>query len=157
MSRIAVALFALLALTAFAPAPFPKTQRSTSTNDITLDSFQGTWRIVSLDTVGTGGTRERGGWDFTHVRITRTRWDYLTKQQLYEAEGRRFALDPTKKPAHFHFVEQSGPQTITGPGIIRRKGNVVEIIYHWGEPGTRCRDFESPTVGHWYLTLERER
>jgi uncharacterized protein (TIGR03067 family) len=156
MSRIAAALLALSLLTAFAPAPFPKTQRRVAVTEISLATFQGTWRVTSMRTARANGAHTPYTWEVTHVRITKDQWEYMENGR---SQGPRlFGIDPTKKPAHFNFLNRGpGMDTVSAPGLIRRQGDRIDIIYTWGSPEVRSPSFEAPTDGHWLLSLQRER
>lgn len=159
MSRIILALLALLALTAFAPAPFPKNQRRNGDAALTVDSIQGLWRVTAMRTARPNGQHENYQWTVTHIRVAKDRWNWVYGEQTDPGagttSGSTFGVDPTKRPAHFHFITQNGAQSsVNGPGLIRRRAGRLEIIYTWGGETVRSPSFEAPTNGHWLLTLE---
>src|SRR5262245_61419326 len=62
MTRATFALIALIALTAFAPAPFPRSgQREDSNTAISLARFQGKWKVESFEVYQQGGNKHRSG------------------------------------------------------------------------------------------------
>src|SRR5262245_18494188 len=156
--RLLVALLALSLLPAFAPAPFPKTQRrGVGENEISLATFQGTWRVTGMRTAHANGMHTPYQWNVTHVRITKDQWQYIENGGQPQ-ENRLFGIDPTKKPAHFHFLNRGpGMDGVSGPGIIRCLGDKIDIIFTWGTPDVRSTSFETPKDGHWLLSLQRER
>src|SRR5262245_15092808 len=138
MMRVLLALMVLLTLTAFAPAPFPKTQRRGAGDEITLATFQGNWKVTNMRTARANGMHEPYSWSVTHIYIEKNLWHFSYNNK--PDGGRPINIDPTKKPAHFHFVNQGKDgETVNGPGLIRRVGNKVEIIYTWGTADARSR------------------
>jgi hypothetical protein len=148
--RTAVVLLAVLGLTAFAPAPFPRTQRQGPSPEITLQTFQGRWRITSLVTSCANGQHVPFSWPATHVRISGNRWDFLNNDSLIDS--RNLSIDPKKKPAHLNFTDD----VRKGVGLIRRQGAQVQVMYTWGDEASRANSFEPPPDGHWLITLQRD-
>src|SRR5262245_3010612 len=101
--RIAVALLAVVTLTAFAPAPFPKVRRNSDTT--TLLTCQGTWRVEHLQVVGNQGQLTKTEWGVSHVRITEDRWSLLNNDSVV-ADVYRITIDPSKSPAHIDWVSR---------------------------------------------------
>jgi uncharacterized protein (TIGR03067 family) len=151
--RLLIVLLVVTGLTAFAPAPFPRPKRD---NDqmINLDRFQGTWKVISLETTGVGGRHTRINWSITHIRIAQDRWTFL--QNRIENTTYQIALDPGQKPCTIDYRwpgNQGGQPAMVG--IIRRKGDRVDIVYLSGT--NRPRNLDDPPPNFWLLKLVREK
>jgi uncharacterized protein (TIGR03067 family) len=154
--RLGFTLLALLGLTAFAPAPFPQPQRRGQQPEITLKSFQGTWRIREWRAARNDTGYLPGTQSITHVRITEDRWAFLPNND--DGAGLTISIDHTKKPAQLTFYQPSNPKReIHGVGLIRRQGTRVQVLYCWGGEESRPLTFEPPPEGPWIITLEREK
>src|SRR5258708_3727212 len=101
--RIAVALLAVVVLTAFAPAPFPKVRRSSDTT--TLLSCQGTWKVETLHVAGNQGQLTKSEWGVSHVRITEGNWTLMNNGGIV-ADVYRIAIDGSKSPAHIDWLSR---------------------------------------------------
>jgi len=96
-TRLGIALLVLLGLTAFAPAPFPRTQRRGERDEITLKTFQGRWRVAKVELTTDGGTLVPYlAMTATHVRITHDRWTFMDGGR--EGGSRAVALDHGNNP-----------------------------------------------------------
>jgi uncharacterized protein (TIGR03067 family) len=154
--RVTVALLAVLALTAFAPAPFPRAKRSDEPN-VTLDRFQGKWRMVKLEGVGQGGTYSPIDWQIKAIRVEGAQWTFLEEGD-HENAKYVLVIDPSKRPAHIDFYSGTTRASTAAPymlGLIRRNGNVVKILYFTTTAAKRAQSFERPPVGWWLLTLQK--
>src|SRR4051812_23438792 len=155
-ARLIVALAALGGLTAFAPAPFPKTERRGERDLVTLQSLQGDWRVVSFDEIGQNGQLSNVMW-FQGVRVAGSRLRYLVGNQ--EQTPFRIVVDGKQRPAAIDFHNDPPPRP--GPdrpymvGIVGRDGARVKIMYYWTTPENRARSFESMPPKWWILVLER--
>ena len=158
MSRTSLALLVLFTGTAFAPAPFPRSGPRDRTDELSLRTFQGTWRVVSMGTIAGDGKTDPYVWNVTHVRVTKDRWAFLAGDQDVSNNytERRVGIDPTKKPIHFnYFSPGDAPDRPSGVGLIRKQGRRVEIVYQWASESDRGRSFDALPVGHWLMVLER--
>jgi hypothetical protein len=164
-TRPVLALVCLLALTlAFAPAPLPRTVRrgGGGEDEISNQRFQGKWKIVSWRTVGPDRrllAEERTA-GITAVRVSGDQWQYLqgdgqanTTHELHVSPGRgATAIDWWYNP------QGARPPAPTMLGLIRRRGDVVEILALGGvRVDQRPHGFAAPPPGFWLMTLERER
>src|SRR5258708_4107102 len=147
-SRLLFAAVALAALTAFAPAPFPRPRRES--NAIDLTSFQGTWRLVRQQVAQAGGTYHDTNIGVTHIRVVRDRWTFLNKGGTENASY-FLKLDSVKKPCPLDFSGEVGGR-VQMMGIIRRRGQTVEVLYRGGT-NVRPESFEKPPQGYYLLTL----
>jgi uncharacterized protein (TIGR03067 family) len=147
-ARLLVALLALFGVTAFAPAPLPRRGRGAQ-GEITLASFQGTWKVVSFDTVGPGGRRTDVRW-FQQVRVESDLWTYVVNGG--NSSSYRITIEGAR-PAALDFITPGGRGVIMA-GIIRRQGNRVTILYYSAGP-PRPRSFEDPPDNWWLLVLEK--
>jgi uncharacterized protein (TIGR03067 family) len=158
--RLLIAVIALAALTAFAPAPISRPKRERGSGDeISLQTFQGMWRVVSMQRTSRAGNHPPHKWEVSHIRIRDDRWTFMEANNV-ESTSYRLKVDGTKQPGQLDFF-WTGPGNIdtTQPfmvGVIRRKGNMVEIIYLRGNH-TKPTTFEPPPEGWWLLTLQRDR
>jgi uncharacterized protein (TIGR03067 family) len=153
--RVIVALIALSGLTAFAPAPFPKSGRRGDPGVISLQNFQGNWRAVSFDSVGPNNQRSKIGLWFESVRVKGDTWIYVVggKENL----SYRLVIDGDKRPALIDYYEVQGkPERPGMVGIMRREGNRVTILYYATTPDARAKSFENVPVNWWLLVLERQ-
>lgn len=157
MCRVWFGLLVLSALPAFAPAPFPRPSRSSRDGDrIDAAAFQGTWRVVGMVRYDANGTGTPHGWSVTHVRIAGDHWGFATGPNA-GGGTHHFRIDGDRRPARLDFysdAKREGPPS--GMGIIRRRGDEVEIVYVFGTT-TRAEDFARPPSGQYRLTLRRER
>jgi uncharacterized protein (TIGR03067 family) len=154
-SRLVVALVVLVALTAFAPAPFPRTKRGEDA-DFNLAQFQGLWRAEKFETAWQGGRLSGHGWDSTQVRIENDRWTYLDNGRFGSAYQIR--LDTSKSPVTIDFINV-GSKTDESCmlGIIRRVHGKVEILFYLPGRGERPKTFDNPPPDWWILTLRRDK
>jgi uncharacterized protein (TIGR03067 family) len=155
VTRVFSVLVALAAL-AFAPAPFPKTQRGGERDEITIQTFQGTWRVAGMKRSRRDGNHTPHNWNITHIRVKNDRWTFLENGN--SNADYTITITNSQKPAALDFyglnlARQGKPQ---GSGIIRRKGAVVEIIYTFGNL-KRASSFEHPPDDQWILTLHKQR
>jgi uncharacterized protein (TIGR03067 family) len=162
--RLLLALSILLAVTAFAPAPFPKTVRERDRNEIDMKTFQGTWGVVSMEIVQQGGGRNRlPDWGVdatgtTAVQVKGDRWTYMSRGR--ESSSYRVDIDPTQRPAAINWftslTKPEGGEDRPGMlGLIRREGHKVTILYYATTPEQRPKTFDNPPNGWWILTLKR--
>src|SRR5262249_22256329 len=152
MRRVVVSTFALLALTAFAPAPLPRSERRRDADAVSLPRLQGDWKVVSFDTVGPNKSLTPISQWFQGVRFKGDRWIYLVNGN----EGLTFRIVVGDgRPATIDYFELKGnaerPYMI---GIVRRHGGRVEVLYYW-MPVPRATSFEAPPSNWWILVLQR--
>jgi hypothetical protein len=146
---------------AFAPAPFPRSRPATSRTFISLDVFQGRWKVVRMETTLPNGKRNAWNWGVKTIRVRGGQMAYLsgsaadTRAPDYPlsivAGNGRTAID-----WYFPGEKVSGSPRMVG--LIKRDGDTIQILYkpHTG-PRERPKGFENPPEG-WYLkTLKRER
>jgi uncharacterized protein (TIGR03067 family) len=146
--RLLAALIALAGLTAFAPAPFPKPRQERTLIDLTR--FQGTWKVIGHHNYP-AGQKQRAEWSITHIRIAKDRWTLL--EAARENATYRIGLDPKKKPCEVDWRSDQG--RILWMGIIRRDGDVVEVLYL--SATQRPADFDKPPAGSYLITLRRAK
>jgi uncharacterized protein (TIGR03067 family) len=156
MSRVAVALLALVGLTAFAPAPLPKAPRAGGKQGAGVDDLQGTWEVASFGLMRPGAGHEPGTW----IKKVNIKGDMLTfvggnggRDVVY-----RITIDARKEPAEIDLYWLGDPKG-SGPamhGLIRRQMGQVEFLYS-GPPKAvaRPRNFEVPGVVCVRLVLHR--
>jgi uncharacterized protein (TIGR03067 family) len=153
MWRVAVSLVVVLALTAFAPAPFLRKKRDGG--PISLKGFQGKWRWAKVQDVVKGGVlKDSNSGRVTHVRIAGKRWTFLPDN--YPGANLDIAIDTTKSPAQLTFYQPTAPGKVYGVGLIRRQGGSVQVLYTWGGEERRPKSFEKMPVGYWLSTFIRD-
>src|SRR5262245_55772324 len=123
MTRSVLALLVLFALTAFAPAPFPKPQRERS--EIDMKTFQGTCGVVRMEIVRQGGRRQRlRDWGVdargtNGVRIEGDCWTFLPPTG--DRSDYRISIDSSTKPALIDWFPHAGEDRAGMTGLIRRE------------------------------------
>ena len=152
--RHTLPLLVLLSL-AFAPAPFPKAPGRAGADQISLRTFQGAWKVVSIESVDQSGGKNPIHWNVTRVRVEGDRMTYL-------ADGRDLGQDRLSiadgKPALIDFYpldrEDGKPYRV---GLIKREGGRVIMLFYQVGPEARARSFEQPPPSWWWAVFERER
>jgi uncharacterized protein (TIGR03067 family) len=153
--RLGIALFVLLGLTAFAPAPFHKPERRGQPPEITLETFQGRWRVVNMQISHSNGPPTPYPASYTHVRVLRDRWTFMV--QHTEGVSQSIAIDHRNKPPFLTFYDwPKRAENVGGVALIRRQGAQVQIAYRWGGEVNRPVSFERLPQGLWIVTLQRD-
>jgi uncharacterized protein (TIGR03067 family) len=153
-TRLGIVLLALLGPAAFAPAPFARTQRRGQSEEITLQSFQGRWRVVKMQFSQSGAPPIPYRASFTHVRVLQSRWTFLV--QHTEGVSQTIIIDQRNKPPFLTFYDWPNKNKVSGVALIRRVGAQVQIAYRWGGEDNRPVSFERLPANVWIVTLERE-
>ena len=105
------------------------------------------------------GTAAPHRWNVTHIHVKDGRWTFMHNENA--SNGYSISIDTANRPAALDFLPDTGGKIMpkgggtTGKGIIRRKGDVVEIVYLFGG-APRPVSFERP-AGYYLLTLKRQR
>jgi uncharacterized protein (TIGR03067 family) len=157
MTRILLAVLIVFGVTAFAPAPFPRPSRKGEERAITVQNFQGLWRVASMKRSRATGQHEPYKWHITHVRVKDDRWAF--RQNETDNGNYSIVIDNSKRPATLDFfnARKQGGARPSGVGIIRRQGARVEILYSFGiTPERRAVSFHQPPDNQWVLLLERQ-
>ena len=152
MRRFLVGVAALVGLTAFAPAPFPRPWRGEST-ETTLQTLQGTWCVTAF-LISRAGDPVTYSSSTTHVRVRGDEWAFVGGGEVRYA----IAVNGARRPATIDFYNGpvSDKEPIQGRGIIRRKGDALEVVYQWRSE-SRATSFERPPHGQYLLKLRREK
>lgn len=140
---------------AFAPAPFPRSRGRADPTEISLRTFQGTWKIVKRQEAGQQGQYyPQSIGTVTHIRIADDLWSFMP--DTYPGARLNIAIDSTKRPVQLNFYSPSDPKrSVYGVALMRRQENTIEILYTWGGEPNRSLAFETPKNGHWLMILER--
>src|SRR4051812_31327779 len=101
MTRFVVLAVAGCCLTAFAPAPFPKTQRGGERDEITVQTFQGTWRVAGMKRSRRDGNHLPHNWHVTHIRVQNDSWSFM--QNGKSSGDYTIAITNNQKPAALDF------------------------------------------------------
>ena len=164
MWRTSIIIVALC-LTAFAPAPLPRRARAEDRYAIDLNSFRGTWAVVSMEIVRAGGPPHTKLNDWgeevksgtTGVRVEGNRFTYLGWSGT--GGSYRVAIDASRQPARIDWFTDPNERQGEVPGmlgLIRRDGDTVVILYYSTNPERRPTKMEDPPEGWWILTLRRK-
>ena len=155
-TRLALAALVLFGLTAFAPSPFPKTQRGRKLSGLSLEAMQGTWTVKTLQTTHANGQPTDSGSYLKEVQIDGDRWSFVYREGRNAAVHYNIRIDNKVKPPQLNFYSAGtkGGQPY-GTGILKRDNNTVQLMYTWS--GSRATSFEQPPEGHWLITLQRTR
>jgi hypothetical protein len=150
--RLLLGCLALLGLTAFAPAPFPRPRRSQT--DVSVERIQGTWTILKLEmTDGKGGMTAQGDY-LKEVRVEKGRWSFIYRNPASAPVVYQLAIDTSRTPAALDLT-RPGQARPYGTGIILRQGNLMRVLYSFGSQ--RLSSFDRPPAGYWHLTLQQGR
>jgi hypothetical protein len=152
--RLGFALLVLLGLTAFAPAPFPKSGRRGQEHEITLQSFQGRWRVTNMQSSRANGQHTPYNWNVTHIKITDNSWEFVSGNAGGGGNGLIISIDPSRKPAHLNFYNR-GSDNVYGVGLIRRHEGKLQVIYTWGGENVRPT-FDPPVERGWIITMVKD-
>jgi len=157
-TRLPLAALALLALTAFAPAPFSRPERDRKAHPLSLQQLQGVWYVVKLETTRSTGTHVNGGTNIKEVHVAGRRWSFVyTPGGGGDAVTYNITVDHQTKPPRldFHYLDATQGQAPYGTGILKREGDRVLLMYNW--KNAHDGNFETPPDGHWLITLARAR
>jgi hypothetical protein len=164
MRRVVLCIVALVGVTAFAPAPLPRSSRL-GDHEVSLRTLRGKWWIVSLERAHENGkTYPVRSCPFTEVTIDGNRWAFDGSFPILRPHGDEvaaptsvpIAIDNSRSPAVIDFGDVNGEQGRLALGIIRRDGDRVELVFAFGDPDPAKR-FDSPPRGHLVLKLRRKR
>ena len=151
--RLALALLALVGPAAFAPAPFPRAERRRQSDEITLESFTGRWRVQRMQTSRGSGRHEDYNWATTHIVVANGRWEFRTSDRV--GNGFPISVTPAGRESRLNFLLDNDRTRVQGVGLIRRHGPGVQVIYTWGGEDRRPT-FQPPHEGGWIITLVKE-
>ena len=145
-TRLAFAVPVLLGLTAFARRRSP-TQRDRKLDGVSLEAMQGTWTVNKLQTTRSRGPPTDSGSYLKEVHIAGDRWSFVYREgRSNSAVNYTIRIDHKVKPPQLNFysggTKDGQPY---GVGILKREGNVVQLMYTWG--GSRATSFEQPPEG----------
>jgi len=151
-ARVIIFVLALLAGTAFAPAPLPKPPRRADTNAVSLANVQGEWRVASFEEItGPNNQRSNVKW-FTGIRIKGEQFTYLNSNGADAHAPFQIAIGNKRPAASIDFFQ--GNKDPVFIGIVRRQGNRFSILYYSASQ-TRPTSFENIPRNWWLLELER--
>ena len=155
-TRLAFAALVLFGLTAFAPAPFPKTLRERKFEGLSLEAMQGIWTVSKLQTTHANGQPTDSGTYLKEIQIDGHRWSFVYREGRNNAVHYNIRIDHKIKPPQLNFYSGGAKDGQPyGRGILKRENNTVQLMYTWG--GARATSFEQPPEGHWLITLQRTR
>jgi uncharacterized protein (TIGR03067 family) len=152
-TRPLFAALVLAGLTAFAPAPLPRSQRGKGDGALSLSELQGTWTVTKLQMTRGNGQLTDSRAQMSQVRISGDRWSFVYGTGPADVNY-TIRVDHRLRPPQLDFYRLTSKDTEPyGVGILRRDGDSVQLVYTWG--GSRAASFESPPEGHWLITLRR--
>jgi len=173
---IALAVFALIGVTAFAPAPFMKSDHGKGGRggDV-LAQLQGTWKVADKQRRGPNGevmqysTSQRiviakGTWQFARpgVGVGGPGGGVMGKAKGGPgASSYKIVLDASRRPVEFRLKRATTTNADYMVGIIHPSGDTVKIAYCLGTAFRRQevpmpRSFEDVPEGWYVMTLKRE-
>jgi uncharacterized protein (TIGR03067 family) len=141
--RATLLVLAVFVSLAFAPAPFPKTNRQAADQD-DLKKMQGDWYRVEYD-----GEPERPP---LHVRIVGDRLNFISASGTYTLR-----LNPTKRPKHID-IGTPDDQTELYRGVYRLEGDT--FVYCLRRNVTeldRPLHFDTGRQGAWTAVYKRAK
>jgi len=154
-NRALVGVLVLFGLTAFAPAPFPRTGRDRRSESLSLEQMQGTWHVTKMQTTRRDGRHNESPTALKEIVISGSTWSFVYSRGRNEVRY-TIRIDPNVRPPQLDFYhlcnKDTGPY---GRGILKRDGNSVQLMYNWS--GDRAISFEQPPDGHWLITMQRAR
>jgi uncharacterized protein (TIGR03067 family) len=158
MRRAVLTLLLALSSLAFAPAPFPKTQRRDP--GVTEQRVQGEWETVILETFTPDGRKQKHDWPVARVRVKGRHWTSFNGGGQFLA-NHHTALDTSTRPTSLDWYrgDQGGNRAEPSPawvGLIRLSGDTMQVIYVQG-PRERRPTFENPPRDGMLMTLRRVR
>jgi len=162
-SRLIVALVVLIALTAFAPAPFPKPGKKTGPGGL-----QGTW-VVEKQQSGAGKEMPKRDYQMK-VRIEGDKWTFLrvTNGQTTTGPGYTIVLDKMN-PTWLDLkavttaigkgkVKAKGASRVRVQGIYRVEDDTVKFVYTAGIGNSvRPTSFSTLETRQFLMVLKREK
>jgi uncharacterized protein (TIGR03067 family) len=156
VTRVVFSVLVLVTTTAFAPAPFAKPDRRGGQDDVTVQTLQGTWRVASMKHSRRDGNHTPHNWNITHIHVENDNWTFMENSSRNASYT--ITVTNNQKPAalDFHHGAVNRKERAPGQGIIRRKADVVEIIYVFSGQ-QRASSFEQPPDNQWILTLQKQR
>ena len=157
MTRFVITALAVSCLTAFAPAPFPRSVRLD--DRISYPALQGKWRVVSAARGGKDGQRAtKNPFDGLTIEGATCVFDrpfsYRTPYSQEDLFSVPLVLDGTRRPVAIDLGIASDETVLLARGIIRRKGDQLVIVLTFGG-GDRAGSFDDPPERHCLLTLQR--
>jgi uncharacterized protein (TIGR03067 family) len=122
--RVVLSLLAVLGVTAFAPAPFPRTERRGAEARLDLNAIQGVWAAVSID-VMQDGKLQRIPWGVRRIYVRKDRWGFDQDGGDYYV-----TLNASRRPVTIDFRTAPGEKGQTAiSGVLRLQGDTLQIVY----------------------------
>jgi uncharacterized protein (TIGR03067 family) len=150
--RVVVALLAVLGVTAFAPAPFPRAERRGAGPRLDLNAIQGVWTAVSIDEMR-GGKLQRISWGVRRIYVRQGVWGFDQ-----DGSGFYVTLNASRRPVTIDFRSAPGENGQTAiSGVLRLHGDTLQMLYVFTQPDTRPTRFDRLRDGDRLMTLRLER
>jgi uncharacterized protein (TIGR03067 family) len=140
--RLLLGLLALLGLTAFAPAPFPKPPKDD------LKRLAGVWAV---DRYERGGSSLRSTKAKMRLRITGNNWEFMRDTQVTASYVA--TLDPKAKPPSLNLSGKPGEML----GIYRLDRDQFEMVFNHFGVRERPSSFDKTGQSSYRLVLKREK
>jgi len=173
---IALAVVAVIAVTAFAPAPFTKTDRKRGRGGDVLAALQGTWAITEKTRMGPNGALTKYSTTTQKVQIEDGVWRYVSANEgkikvkggagkggAFARPSYKMVLDHKRLPVEFRLKRTtSSAETDYMVGIIHVNGNTARVLYRLGSGFGRQQEamptsFDNVPEGWYSMTLSRDR
>jgi hypothetical protein len=152
LTRSLTALVVVSTLTAFAPAPFPKTRRDRGSEGITAQDLQGVWKAIGIEEKQTDGRMKKIPWGYTQIIIRGDHWSFRSDGKEGHALWMTL-LDDARVDLR---TSNRREDSVVGlAGILKRRGNTLLLLYTF-PPAKRPTNFDQIPAGCRLMTLEKD-
>ena len=170
---IALAVVGLIGLTAFAPAPFVKSERKRGHGGDVLDALQGTWSMTEKVRMGPNGNLTKYSTS-QKVRIEKDAWSFVSalggkgggvgkgKGGGFGGLRYKIVIDGKRQPVEFRVKRTNNAETDYMVGIVQVNGGTAKFLYRLGSFGPFGQNEEMPRSfdvipeGWYSMTLSRD-
>jgi hypothetical protein len=169
---IALAVMALIGLTAFAPAPFTRNDRRRGHGGDVLDALQGTWSVTEKVRMGPNGTLmnystrqklriENDDWSFVSALAAKGGGGIARGKGGPARRAYKIVIDRKRLPVEFRLKRSADDDSDYMVGIVRVTGDTAKILYRLGSTfggsnDEMPRNFDAVPEGWYSLTLSRD-
>lgn len=148
--RLVVAGVALVALTAFAPAPLPKEKPKKGPTHL-----QGTWVLEGLTRDGVPALTKAKTPASTKIRIEGNKWTFVRTST--STIGYVIKLDPSKNPCWMDLYREGNESSVYMRGIVTVEGDRLKFCYLPKAAEERPTSFDTKNTRAILMTLKREK
>jgi uncharacterized protein (TIGR03067 family) len=144
-----------MTLTAFAPAPFPRSRPRSDRAALSLKELQGLWQVVRRESVTSDENLP-----VQETRATSSVLIHGSKWASFDIEGLEMsrytiAVHASARPARIEWSLAGKCGEVKQPwvGLLRREGGYVQVLC--ARPGEQALDFEAMPSGSVLITLRK--